>query len=356
MIQGRESLGRPGIRSTCVRARAPLRLGLAGGGTDVSPYCDLYGGAVMNATIDRFIYSSVRLIEPGQVRFVSQDLGVSETLEAAHPVPAVGPLALLKAIYNRIVRDYCDGEPLPLEIATYSEAPAGSGLGSSSTLVVSVVQALADLLALPLGEYDVASLAYTIERKDLGLAGGRQDQYAASFGGFNYMEFSANDAVIVNPLRIRPEVIAEMTLQTILCFTGVSRQSAEIINEQTANVKKGAEKSVEAMHALKQTAVEMKNALLKGDIARVCATLQAGWESKKDMASSISNAHIEEAMHTGLSAGASAGKVSGAGGGGFIMFFVPFEHRRSVLAALGARGFRTETIQYTKEGVTSWRV
>jgi D-glycero-alpha-D-manno-heptose-7-phosphate kinase len=342
-------------RAALVRARAPLRLGLAGGGTDVSPYADLHGGAVMNATIDRYIYASAAPLDGGAVEFESHDLARVVRLPAEARLPFDGRLDLHKAVYNRVVRDFRGGRPLPLRLSTYSEAPAGSGLGSSSTLCVAMLQAMTELLGLPLGEYDVAHLAYVIEREDLGLAGGRQDQYAATFGGFNFMEFRANDTVIVNPLRIRREVITELEAQTILCFTGVSRESATIIAEQTRNVQQGAAKSIEAMHKLKTAAGEMKEALLKGDLGGVARTLHAGWTSKRDMAAGISNSHIEDAMEAALAAGAVAGKVSGAGGGGFIMFLAPLERRRAVLAALTERGFQTESVRYTGEGAMAWR-
>lgn len=347
-----EKFLRPGFK---VRARAPLRLGLAGGGTDVSPYADLHGGAVMNATIDRYIYACAEVIAPGEMEIESHDLGISLTLAAQYPLPMDGRLDLIKAIYNRVMADFFDGAALPLRIATYSEAPAGSGLGSSSTLVVAVLQALAELLGLSLGEYDVAHLAYVIEREDMGLAGGRQDQYAAAFGGFNFMEFHEKGAVIVNPLRIKPDVITELESQTILCFTGVSRDSATIIAEQSRNVQQGQSKSIDAMHALKASAIAMKEALLKGDIGAVARTLDAGWASKQNMAAGISTPHIEGALATGIGAGAVAGKVSGAGGGGFIMFLAPLEQRHRVRTALDNSGFRTETVRYVAEGAMAWR-
>ncbi|MBX9750161.1 MAG: GHMP kinase, partial [Roseococcus sp.] len=299
-----------------VRARAPLRIGLAGGGTDVSPYADLYGGAVMNVTIDRYIYASVAPAEGDHVELESLDLGLAGRWPATACLAFDGRLDLHKAIYNRVVRDFHGGEPLPLRISTYSEAPAGSGLGSSSTLVVAVLQAISELLRLPLGEYDIAHLAYLIERKDLGLAGGRQDQFAATFGGFNFMEFRGEERVIINPLRIKREVATELEAQTMLCFTGVSRESASIITEQSSNVEQGAAKPVEAMHRLKASAIEMKEALLQGDLDCVARTLRAGWTSKREMAAGISNPRIEEAFGVALDAGASTGKVSGAGGGG----------------------------------------
>jgi D-glycero-alpha-D-manno-heptose-7-phosphate kinase len=310
----------------------------------------------MNATIDRFVYATVQLTGRQEVEVVSHDLGESEVLAAAPSLATTGKLSLHKAVYNRVVRDFLAGKAPGLHISTYSEAPAGSGLGSSSTVVVALVQAMTELFSLPLGEYDVAHLAYEIERKDLGLGGGRQDQYAATFGGFNFMEFRAGDTVIVNPLRIRREVINELEAQTILCFTGVSRESAAIVEQQARNVQQGSVRSIEAMHKLKETAAAMKEALLRGDLQAVASCLDAGWSSKRDTASGISNALIEQALDAARTAGATAGKVSGAGGGGFIMFLAPLERRRAVLAALEGHGLRTEPVHYTGEGAMSWRV
>jgi D-glycero-alpha-D-manno-heptose-7-phosphate kinase len=206
-----------------VRSRAPLRLGLAGGGTDVSPYAELHGGAVMNATIDRYIFASVELIAGQEVEFESHDLGLRRSVPATPSLALKGVLDLHAATYNRIVADYLGSRAMPLRLTTRSEAPAGSGLGSSSTLVVAMVQAMVELFHSPLGEYDIAHLAWVIERQDLGLAGGQQDQYAAAFGGFNFMEFRGRDNVIVNPLRIRQDVITELQSRTLICFTGTPR-------------------------------------------------------------------------------------------------------------------------------------
>lgn len=339
-----------------VRARAPLRLGLAGGGTDVSPYADLHGGAVMNATINRFIYATLQPLPGNEVVIESHDLNQHVTYPATAPLPIDGRLDLPKAVYNRVAQDMLDGRMPPLRISTYSEAPPGSGLGASSTLAVAVLQAFTECFALPLGEYDLAHLAYVIEREDLGLVGGRQDQYAAAFGGFNFMEFYDNDRVIVNPLRIKPATVNELESQIVLCFTGVSRESATIIEEQSRNVRAGATRSIEAMHRLKASAVTMKEGLLRGDLQQVAETLRESWTHKRDMAQGISTSRIEHAIGTAMEAGAIAGKVSGAGGGGFIMFLVPLERKRALMAALQAEGYAAETCRFTAEGATAWRI
>ena len=339
-----------------IRARAPLRLGLAGGGTDVSPYTDLHGGAVMNVTIDRYAYATLEPLAERQVVIGSTDLDKSVPYPATGALPLDGRLDIVKAVYNRILRDFRDNEPLPLRITTYSEAPPGSGLGSSSALVVALVQAFAELLALPLGEYDVAHLAYVIERIDLGQHGGRQDQYAAAFGGFNFMEFYADDRVIVNPLKIKREVSNELESRIMLCFTGVSRDSATIIAEQSRNVRDGAAGSIEATHRLKASAVTMEEALLKGDFARLGETLREGWTHKRAMASGISTSRIEEVQAVAVAGGAYAGKVSGAGGGGFLMLLVPLERKPALKARLEAMGCRVEGCSFTMEGATAWRV
>jgi len=221
-----------------VRARAPLRLGLAGGGTDVSPYSDDFGGLVLNATIDKFAYATITPREDETIELVAADNSVHWSGAATASLGLVKGLELHVGVYNRIVRDYNAGVALPVLVTTHSEAPPGSGLGSSSTMVVALVHAFVEYLQIPLGEYDIAQLAYDIERVDLAFAGGKQDQYAATFGGFNFMEFY-KDRVIVNPLRVKQSVRAELESSLVLFYTGVSRESARIIQQQTDSVRSG---------------------------------------------------------------------------------------------------------------------
>ncbi len=339
-----------------VRARAPLRLGLAGGGTDVSPYCDEHGGCILNATIDRYAYAVIKTLDEPCVRFVSTDQQRSLGFPLQAEFPLDGELDLHKAVYNEIVRTFNDGRPIALELSTFCDAPAGSGLGSSSTLVVAMLKAFVELLNIPLDDYSQSHLAYKIERIDCDLQGGRQDQYAATFGGFNFMEFYANDRAVINPLRIKSDFICELEASLVLFYTGVSRESARIIADQSANVKSGSVVAIEAMHALKREAITMKECLLKGDFAGIVESMRGGWESKKRSAKSVSNTNIEEIYEAACTAGALAGKVSGAGGGGFMMFFVPPDKRMDLIRTLGRFEGQVSNCHFTKHGTQSWRV
>ncbi len=340
-----------------IRARAPLRLGLAGGGTDVSPFCDLHGGLVLNATIDKYAYA---VIEPAadtqDLRFIAADRQEAWKGPALPEIPLDGTLDLHKGVYNRIVRDFHGGKPLPLTLTTHTDAPPGSGLGSSSTLVVAMVKAFVEWLNLPLGEYDIARLAYEIERKDVGLSGGRQDQYAATFGGFNFMEFHPEERVVVNPLRIKNWIISELEASLLLYFGGVSRDSASIIDEQTRNVARNDKSAIEAMHALKQEAIAMKESLLKGDFEGLVASMESGWQAKKRMAKSISNPDIEATYELAKAAGMRAGKISGSGGGGFMMLLVDPVRRMDVIRALSTTQGQVFNCHFTETGTQGWKI
>lgn len=338
-----------------VRSRAPLRLGLAGGGTDVSPYCDTYGGAILNATINLFARTTLEPAPAGKIILDARDLDAYEELESAGELETTGPLKLLKGVYNRIIKDY-QLPPLSLKMTTYVDVPKGSGLGSSSTIVTSIIGAFAEWLNLPLGEYEIAHLAYEIERLDLGLAGGRQDQYAATFGGFNFMEFYAQDKVIVNPLRIKPEYKNELEFNLLLYYTGTSRESANIIDIQRSNFTAGAEATLQAAHGLKEQAIRMKEAILRGQLHEIGLILDYGWEQKKRMAQGISNTRIDDIYGAARAAGAIGGKISGAGGGGFFTIFCPGTSRFKVQRALESFGGQFLPYQFTEEGMISWSV
>lgn len=342
------------MKKKIIRSRAPLRLGLAGGGTDVSPYCDSYGGAILNVTINKYAYASLTPRDDGQVVFHSVDLGCQETFPAGQCVPDDSRLKLHRGVYNRMIAQYAEGRPLAVTVTTHVDAPQGSGLGSSSALVVALVAAFCEWLFIPLGEYDMARLAYDIERADLGLAGGRQDQYAATFGGFNFMEFFADERVVVNPLRIRPHVHNELESSILLTFTGQSRESAAIISSQSQSVKAGGT-SLEAMHQLKVEAGQMKEALLFGSIDRVADILRSGWEAKKRTAATVSTPEVEALFDVIMRNGAKAGKLSGAGGGGFAMFIVDPDVRPYLQTIIAEKtNARPMVCNLLVEGVTTW--
>jgi D-glycero-alpha-D-manno-heptose-7-phosphate kinase len=338
-----------------IRSKSPLRLGLAGGGTDVSPYSDLYGGAILNATINMYAYATIEPTTDGRIVFHLKDRGETFEADSTERLPLDGNFDLFKGIYNRVVADFAH-EALSFRLSTYVDAPAGSGLGTSSTLVVTILGAFVEWLKLPLGEYDVAHLAYEIERLDLGMAGGKQDQYAAAFGGYNFMEFFDKDKVIVNPLRIKQDYLNELQLNLLLYYTGTSRLSSKIIEAQAENVTTRQSKSIEAMHKLKEQSIMMKEAILKGRFADIGRILDFGWHYKKEMAEGISNPVIDEIYEAALAAGATGGKISGAGGGGFMIFYCPANTRYAVIDALKKFGGEFRRYNFTDFGLTSWVV
>jgi D-glycero-alpha-D-manno-heptose-7-phosphate kinase len=342
------------------RSKAPLRIGLAGGGTDVSPYSDLYGGAILNATLSLYAHASIEQSEESGIRFTSIDQQEDERVDPEiiglnKDLSVSGKLILLKGVYNRIQKDY-NMSMKNFRLSTFVDAPAGSGLGTSSTLVVAIIGAFAEMLRLPLGEYDIAHYAYEIERKDLGLAGGKQDQYAATFGGVNYMEFYDEDKVIVNPLRIKQQYLFELENNLLLYYTSKSRESAKIIQQQADNVISQKETSIEAMHQLKLQAQMMKEALLKGRLNEIGEILDFGFQQKRKMATGISNDLMDEIYETAKQAGATGGKISGAGGGGFMIFYCPGNTKYNVAKNLERFGGVQRNYQFVEHGLTTWTI
>lgn len=338
-----------------IRSKAPLRLGLAGGGSDVSPYSDIYGGLVLNATINLYTYTTIEESSDNLIHIHSYDSACHQSYPLIENLEIDGKASLIKGVYNRIMHDY-HPHLTGFKITTYNDAPAGSGLGTSSTMVVCIIKAFVEWLSLPLGDYEIARMAYEIERKDLCLSGGKQDQYAAAFGGFNFMEFLKNDIVIVNPLKVKRWITDELEASLLLYFTGKSRSSAAIIDQQKANTQKKESKSIEAMHRIKQSATDMKLALLKGDMSEFARILGQAWEDKKKMADAITNPVIERAFDVAMHAGAVAGKVSGAGGGGFCMFMVEPTKKKIVIDALKQLDGFVMPFQFTDGGAHGWKI
>jgi len=338
-----------------IRSKAPLRLGLAGGGSDVSPYSELYGGAILNATINMYAHATIQPTKDNKITLHSVDNNVRHVYDSCKKLEIDDQFTLAKGIYNRIVKDFVH-KPLSFNLTTSVDAPPGSGLGTSSTLVVAILGAFAEWLKLPLGEYDLAHLAYEIERIDLNMAGGKQDQYAATFGGVNFMEFSKDDKVIVNPLRIKSVYLNELANNLVLYNTKTSRLSSKIIEAQTRNVIARDESSIEATSNLKQQAIRMKEAILKGNLDQIGDILDFGWQNKKKMAKGITNKLIDNIYTTAIGKGASGGKISGAGGGGFILFYCPANTRNEVIEALKKFDGGAQRYEFTTTGLTTWTI
>lgn len=336
------------------RSKAPFRLGLAGGGTDVSPYCDLHGGAILNVTVSLYAHSTIQTLNEAKVRFNSIDQNRILEFDTQNPIPLIEGFELQIGLYNYLLENNKLNHS-GFQMTTSMDVPAGSGLGTSSTLMVSMLKCYSELLGLPYGDYDLAHKAYEIERIHLQLAGGRQDQYAATFGGVNFMEFYKDDKVIVNPLRIKHEYLNELENNIILYFTASSRSSSEIIKEQVKNVSEKNEQSIEAMHQLKEQSKMMKEALLRGKLHEIGEILDFGFQQKKKMANNISNSTLDEIYECAKNAGATGGKISGAGGGGFMFFYCPGITKYNVIESLKKFGGEIRLYQFTPLGARSWK-
>ncbi len=340
-----------------IRCRAPLRISFGGGGTDVSPYSDERGGAVLAATIDRWAYAT---LVPGgdiiEVESIDYDAAVSYPLD--RPFVYDGQLDLAKAVIDHFRREH--GLSEGMRVRLHNDAPPGSGLGSSSAIVVAMIGALSAYLGLGLDPYAVSELAYSIERDQAGIKGGRQDQYAAAFGGFNFMEFN-HAHTVVSPLSLSPEQVCELQYELVLAFVGGQRFSGYIIERQmdafaNRDADAKAAQAVAAMDELKRIAYEMREALSQGDLPAMGAMLDRSWQAKKRMAEGITNPRIDEVYAAAMQAGARGGKISGAGGGGFMFFLTDPTRRFAVQDALRRNGAEVVNFSFVEEGMRAWSV
>ncbi|WP_018155780.1 GHMP kinase [Demetria terragena] len=342
------------ISRPVLRARAPLRLSFAGGGTDVAPFPQREGGAVLSATIAAYCFSTLRPRSDGQITVQSLDYGTSVGFRVDEDVELDGQLDLPKAAIARIRE--VDGA-LPTEgfdLFLHTNAPPGSGLGSSSAVMVSVIGLLAQHSGLDLGPYEIANLAYRLEREDLGIPGGSQDQYAAAFGGFNYIEF-VGDSVLVNPLRVRDATVHELEHNMLLAYTGQTRISDHIIEDQVSRYETGNADALAGLRSQKRLAQDMKQALILGDVDALGHMLGEAWQEKRKMSQRITTPLIDDAIDAALQRGALGGKVTGAGGGGHLIFICEFERRHLVAEQLISMGLEVSEFTFSKEGVVTWR-
>lgn len=334
-----------------MRSKAPLRISFAGGGTDVSPYMEERGGAVLSATIDKYAYASLRLRDDKNITVQQLDYDIVAKYGVDDEFVYDGELDLVKAV----LKNMCHGNGQGLDFFMHTDAPPGSGLGSSSTVVVTLIGLIKRWQRVPMTNYDIAKLAYDIERVELGIKGGMQDQYAATFGGFNFIEFGPS-AVIVNPLRVDIEIIHELQYNLLLCYTGRTRLSANIITTQVDNYVRREAQVLTAMDELKTIAVEMKNALLQGRLTDFGYLLDQAWSNKKKMAEQITNPEIDKLYGTAKELGALGGKVLGAGGGGYLLLYCPFDKKHMVAEALEKLGGQAVEFTFDYRGLQTWEV
>jgi len=334
-----------------IRAKAPLRVSFAGGGTDVPPFPAIEGGCVLSATVNKYAFGTLCPRENGQIRIESLDFGLTVEYDAQTELVYDGKLDLAKAAIRNL------GGPggAGFDLFLHTEVPPGSGLGSSSTLMVALVGLLKEFKRLSLTNYEIAELAYTLERKELGIKGGLQDHYAATFGGFNFIEF-VDSHVIVNPLRIDRDTINELEHNLLLCFTGATRLSGCIIDDQTNRYRSGNEDTLAGLRSQKQLAFEMKKALLQARLDDFGDLLNTAWDFKKKMSPKISSSGIDELYAEARKAGALGGKIMGAGGGGFMLFYCPFERKHKIAERLKQMGAFPSELAFEDYGLQTWRV
>lgn len=330
-----------------IRSRAPLRIGIAGGGTDVDPYASEKGGCVFNTTINRYVNCVLTPMQGDEM--VVETCGSNSRYKTSirnGPLKLDGNMDFIKAVSNYFELDS------GFRIKIQSDVPAGSGLGGSSTMMVAIVSVISEWLERRMSKEEVARLSYHLEREVLGLKGGKQDQYAAAYGGFNYLDFN-NDGVRVVPADIDEHVIDELQCRSVLCYTKISRDSADIIESQVESFKTRANE--DALDKSKILARELGRAVEEGDIDLAGKLLCKSWEYKKQFSDRITNKHIDRLYTTAMNAGAIGGKISGAGGGGFMYFVCKYDKKPEVSAALDRAGAEITDFMFEPGGVKTWR-
>ena len=331
-----------------IRGRAPLRVSFGGGGTDVEPFCVEKGGVIIGSTINKYAYCSIIPKDTDEIIVNSLDFDMTVKYNKDETLEYDGKLDLVKAALNSMnIKQGC-------EVYLQCDAPAGSGLGTSSTVMVALLSALAKWKGISLDAYELADLAYHVEREELGIAGGYQDQYAATFGGFNFIEFHGRDKVVVNPLRIKKEIINELQYNLLLCYTGNIHISANLINDQVRNYKNNNQEVIDALMEVKALGYAMKDELLKGNLNNFGKLLDYGWQSKKRTSTKISNPKIDEMYEEALKAGALGGKLLGAGAGGYLLMYCPYNLKHVVGARLQQLGGQLADWNFELRGVQSW--
>jgi D-glycero-alpha-D-manno-heptose-7-phosphate kinase len=331
------------------RSRAPLRLGLGGGGSDIPAYSNRFGGHVLNTTIDKYVHVTLEPRSDDKITIISNDFNIMLECDGKKRLPYDGNMDLVKAVINRL-REHVPHRIPGFNITIRADMPPGAGLGTSSTVVVAVIGAITEWLGIDMTELEIADLAYGIERIDMSLAGGKQDQYAAALGGFNFMEFLTDGKVIVSPLRIKPSIINELQENIMLCYTGLIHRSEDMIKAQTPND----EHMFCLMEHIDKLATEMRNCLLCGDLKCLGTLLSSEWDYKKQLSKEISNDTISTMENTALTNGAIGLKITGAGGGGLFIIYTDWKKRKCLSKAMQDVGGTMIDFSFTEKGLESW--
>jgi D-glycero-alpha-D-manno-heptose-7-phosphate kinase len=330
------------------RARAPARISFGGGGSDLTHHFFEQGGMVVSATIAKYAYASVRKRTDSSIKIYSHDLKLTAQAESLAGLAFDGTLDLIKAVVRLIAPDF------GFELEAGTDFPVGSGLGGSASLAVAIIGCFNEFRAAPWSRYQIAEMAFQAERLHLNIPGGWQDQYAAAFGGFNYMEFSAEENLIT-PLRLEPNIQRELEACILLCHTGKNHNSGAIHDDQKKQMT-GSASAQSAIQRQKDMTGAMKRRLLRGDLQGYGELLHEAWKAKRELSSLISNDDIDAIYEEARRHGALGGKILGAGGGGYLMLFAPPFRRYAVADAVEKLGYTCERITLDDGGMVSWKI
>jgi D-glycero-alpha-D-manno-heptose-7-phosphate kinase len=315
-------------------ARAPVRISFAGGGTDLPAYFTRHGGAVVSATLDKYVYVVLTVHPKPELQILSSDYRTFHRQRAGEVLFWEGDLNLPKAILHEF------GIVQGVSMFLASEVPPGTGLGSSSTVTVATVKAVSAASGRRMSSQEVAETATRIEIEKLGMPIGYQDQFAAAFGGLNHICFGADGRTQVEPIRTPPGTLERLQQNLLLFFTGQSRDSTSILARQRSSTEKHDPRVLEALHAVKAMVDPMRACLEAGDLDRFGELLHQGWQNKKRFASGVSNPRVDQLYELARSYGAIGGKLAGAGGGGFMMLYCADGTQEAVTGVLQAEGLR----------------
>jgi len=325
--------------------RSPVRISFGGGGTDLPAYYEKFGGAVLSVTINKYFYTILTKRSDDKIQVISSDLRRTETWEDIACMDIAGqpldiPLAVMKHLAVHV----------PLNLFLASEIPPGTGLGSSASVCVSILKALAVYMQLPLTKHDLAKIAFHISRDLLGMPVGKQDEYAAAFGGLNYFLFHEDGRASVDPLELPAEVFLELQDNLMLFFSGASHDSRTILKSQEQATKQSASTAVDSLHQIRLLAEKMRGALLEGNLKEFGRLLDEGWQAKRRVSDKISNSRIDHLYEIARQSGALGGKITGAGGGGFLLLYCEKECQAKVRKALGREGLRELGFEFDLDG------